>query len=610
MMLADACGISKDGIEVFPGKKIVLKNALNPMTHDKGDLEIPINSEGMFYVNWAGPGKREKGSFKILPFYMLLEYNDNIAEDVNNFFDKEGGPQGAAELGQIYADLDAAQVKYRASKQNSERKDLGAKVSNLRKKIKKIKDGYLHSFKESIKAKEDLVKDKKDPALLEEIKIMKEDATMIEMVIKIESLKDNLILTGLTAIGGIDIGAIPLDEEYAMVGTYHNTVNTIVNKRFIKIIGAFPNYFIMLVLSLFMGFIIQRLDAKKGLFAIVAGMLSINVAAICFFIFLDIWFDQLGFNLALVLPSISIAGIKFINEESQKRYIKGVFGRYLSPEVIEVILGNPGALELGGESREITIFFSDVAGFSTISEKLKPKDLVTLLNEYLSEMTDIILRFSGTVDKYEGDAIIAFYGAPHHFEDHAFKCCMAAIEMKRKLREMQELWRKVGKDELYVRMGMNTGEAVVGNMGSKARMDYTCMGDSVNLASRLEGANKFYQTYAMISGSTYEKVKEHIEARKLDTIRVIGKKDAVDIYELLGKKGSLPDRMYSLMEKYYQGLESFRNRDWKKALSLFREGLKIDKDDGPSLTYVKRCHEFMKNPPSKNWDGVYSLKSK
>ncbi len=179
--------------------------------------------------------------------------------------------------------------------------------------------------------------------------------------------------------------------------------------------------------------------------------------------------------------------------------------------------------------REISIFFSDVAGFSTISEKLTPPQLVALLNEYLSEMTDIILGYDGTVDKYEGDAIIAFFGAPHPYPDHAVKLVMAAIDMKKRLAEMREGWRSIGQQELRVRMGMNTGNAVVGNMGSRTRMDYTMMGDSVNLAARLEGANKYYSTYAMISENTYLQTKDHIEARELDLIKVVGKNEPIKV---------------------------------------------------------------------------------
>jgi len=251
-----------------------------------------------------------------------------------------------------------------------------------------------------------------------------------------------------------------------------------------------------------------------------------------------------------------------------------------------------------------------VAGFSTISEKLTPPQLVSLLNEYLSEMTDIILRYDGTVDKYVGDAIVAFFGAPHPYPDHALKLCLAAIDMKKRLAEMREAWRKEGQMEIKARMGINTGNAVIGNMGSRTRMDYTMMGDSVNLAARLEGANKYYGTYAMISESTYHQVKEHVDARELDTIRVVGKDEPIKVFELLGRKGELPDYMTDMLRKYQEGLELFHARDWKGARTAFKAGVKIVQDDGPSNTYIERCSEFIDTPPPKNWDGVYKMKAK
>ena len=184
------------------------------------------------------------------------------------------------------------------------------------------------------------------------------------------------------------------------------------------------------------------------------------------------------------------------------------------------------------------------------------------------------------------------------------------FDMKKKLKEMQDNWREQNRDILKVRMGMNTGKAVVGNMGSNTQMGYTAMGDSVNLASRLEGVNKVYSTYAIISESTYESVKDIVDVRKLDTIRVVGKEEPIIIYELLGEKDKLPDKMYSMIEKYNKALESFAKWEWKNAITFFQQGLKIIKDDGPSLYYIERCEKYIRRPPSKDWDGVYKMTSK
>ncbi len=608
VMLMDICGVKKEDVIIEPGEHIVLKGAINPITFAKGDIEIPIDEKGMIYINWAGPGRLED-SFEHLPFYTLLEYH-LVRDEIYDYFDEQEIGSGSKERSTLYGELEENYREFSATDDLSLKRKKLQRISELRKKIRAIENGYKKPLLEEMARIEEELKKGENANLEENLLYFRNYLTGIDIVLGVEALQDKIAIVGLTATGTQDLGVIPIYNKYMMVGTYHNIVNTILNESYITKVGKVINLIIMFILTLLMGYIIQRLSAKRSMLLIVVSLIMINIINIGLFALFNIWFDQLGATLAIFLPSALIASVKFMKEESQKRYIKSAFSRYLAPGVIDQIIDNPDALELGGENREISIFFSDVAKFSTISERLTPPQLVALLNEYLSAMTDIILSYNGTIDKYEGDAIMAFYGAPYSFEDHALKCCFAAIDMKRRLREMQETWRKAGKDELYVRMGMNTGDAVVGNMGSQTRMDYTAMGDSVNLASRLEGANKFYSTYAMISETTYEVAKDHIEARKLDTIRVVGKTEPIVIYELLGNKGTLPDRMLDMLDKYYKALEHFQNRDWKKALSLFNQALKVIDDDGPCLTYRERCENFIKKPPTKKWDGVFSLKAK
>ncbi|MBF0126210.1 MAG: adenylate/guanylate cyclase domain-containing protein [Magnetococcales bacterium] len=300
----------------------------------------------------------------------------------------------------------------------------------------------------------------------------------------------------------------------------------------------------------------------------------------------------------------------YLLEMSQKKMIKGAFGQYLSPKVVDILVKDPSKLSLGGEQREMTAFFSDVAGFSSISEKLTPSELVQLLNEYLTAMCDIIARYDGTVDKFEGDAIIAFWGAPLDQPDHAKLACWAAADMAAHMESMRERLLAEGRPKMTVRMGLNSGPMVVGNMGSKQRMDYTIMGDAVNLAARLEGANKFYASGTMISGSTCEQAREHIEVRLLDTIRVVGKKEPVPIYQLMGHKGSLSPQQEEMRGHYLAGLELYRKRDYPAAIDRFAAALQVIPDDGPSRTYLERCQEYVANPPPADWDGVFQLTSK
>jgi len=300
----------------------------------------------------------------------------------------------------------------------------------------------------------------------------------------------------------------------------------------------------------------------------------------------------------------------FIQERKERSFIQGAFGQYLSPAVIEALVEDPDKLQLGGERREMTAYFSDVAGFSTISESLTPEELVNLLNEYLTEMCQVISDSNGTVDKFEGDAIIAFWGAPLEQLDHAKRACWASIEMQDRLIDMRKRLKEEGRPILNVRMGVNSGPMVVGNMGSKTRMDYTMMGDAVNLAARLEGANKFYKNYSMISHNTYNQAKEFIDVRELDVITVVGKDEPITVYDLIGKKNTTTGTKAQLVEIYNQGLKAYKSRDFVKAGEIFAKALDVIPTDGPSLTYQARCQQLLTNPPEKDWDGVWRLTEK
>ncbi|MDX9899492.1 MAG: adenylate/guanylate cyclase domain-containing protein [Spirochaetia bacterium] len=380
--------------------------------------------------------------------------------------------------------------------------------------------------------------------------------------------------------------------------------------RFIRQAPHFWEYAAMVALALGLTLFIHRRAAKLSYAVIALVFIAVNAAIFLLFFKGYIWVDQISFNLALILPSALIMVSKFAGEEEHRQFIQGAFSKYLSQDVIDQIIENPDALKLGGESCNITTFFSDVAGFSTISEKLSAEGLVHLLNEYLSEMTDIIMDNKGTVDKYEGDAIMAFWGAPLAFPEHPYQACFSAMLMQRRLSELREAWRKEGRHELRVRMGINSGPAVAGNMGSRTRMNYTVMGDSVNLASRLEGANKVYGTYSMVSGSTRAAVGDRFQFRELDTIRVVGKSEPIVVHELLEEPGKAPDSVESLLVHYDEGLALYKARRWKDAAIRFVKALKIDMTDGPSKVYYRRCMAFLKTPPPVAWDGVHNLSSK
>jgi adenylate cyclase len=431
-------------------------------------------------------------------------------------------------------------------------------------------------------------------------------------IIREGSLKDKIVLIGATATALGDNKVTPFDPIYPGVEIQATIIDNILRNNLLYQPGWIfqADLVYLVVLGIFLAGLYSRVKPVFG------GVLCVGVAAAQFFVTQWIFVNK-GFWITSIFPflqNIFIFGALtihwYLTEEKQKHFIHDVFGKYLSPKVVDKLIKDPRHLELGGEQKELTALFTDLAGFTTFSEKLSAHELVTLLNDYFTDMTDILLEHEGTLDKYDGDAIKAFFGAPYYFEDHSKRACWVAIEMQEKLETLRAQWKKEGRPELHMRIGLNTGMMVVGNLGSKNRMNYGMNGDSVNLAARLEGANKEYGTFTIISESTYEPAKNFIEARELDSIRVVGRATPVKIFELLGKKGSMDKTIRSILPLYNTALELYREGKWDEAITHFEKVLEKRPEDGPSQTLLNRCRLLETSFPKKDWDGVYSMPSK
>lgn len=427
-----------------------------------------------------------------------------------------------------------------------------------------------------------------------------------------EQIRDKIVIVGATAIGTYDLVVTPFSNTFPGPEIHANIVDNILTGDFIQQLEAFK------LIDLFMivcsGLILSALLTRVGMIAgsTVALLMLVGYSVFCQFLF-----TQYGLVLNMIYPLlvmlavyIAVTAYKYLTEESQKRFIRNTFSRYLAPTVVEQLIGSGQEVELGGEQREITAFFSDVQGFTSISEKLRPSELVELLNEFLTEMTDIILKYEGTVDKFEGDAIIAFFGAPNILKNHAETATLACIEMQNKMAGLRRTWREQGRPELKMRIGLYSGTAVVGNMGSRNRMDYTMMGDTVNTAARLEGVNKVYGTYTMIGESTAEVLDDRIVCREIDSIHVVGKQVPVAVYEPFGFRSDVDDRTMKTVELYHAGLAAYRKRDWPAAGDLFRRALSLSPEDGPSKTLLARCEAYQLEPPPADWDGAFTMQTK
>ncbi|MDR2501056.1 MAG: response regulator [Treponema sp.] len=293
-------------------------------------------------------------------------------------------------------------------------------------------------------------------------------------------------------------------------------------------------------------------------------------------------------------------------------HLRKAFSTYLSGEVVEEIIADPSRLQLGGIQRRMSALFTDVKDFSRIAEALSPKDLVALLNQYLSTMSDVILEQKGTIDKYEGDAIIAFFGAPLELPDHALRACTSAILMKRFEAGLnrQFIAQKKSPIPLLTRIGINTGDMVAGNMGTERKMNYTIMGSAVNLASRLEGVNKQYGTWILAAEATAQETAGRILSRRLDRIRVAGIQEPVRVYEILDIGGAVSAEDLRRVDLFHQAHALFEARDWKSAETAFAGLLNAHADDGPSRLYYRRCRLFQESPPADGWDGVFQFTGK
>lgn len=418
-----------------------------------------------------------------------------------------------------------------------------------------------------------------------------------------EMFKDAYVFLGCSAPALLDLRPTPVNPKAPGVTLHTTFLDNLLTDSFIApvpfwlVVGVVVLACVGASLSLtYLGAWWQMVLAALGWLAVAPAGGALAYAG-------GWWWPVVAHEAGLGLAVCGALFAGYLVEGRQKAFIKQAFRHYLSGDVIERILRDPGHLTLGGEKRELTIIFTDLAGFSTFSEKLTPSELTALLNEYLSEMTDIIMEEGGTLDKYEGDAIIAFWNAPLEQTDHAERACRAAVRCQKRLAEIRDELRRRTGAELRMRVGINTGEVVVGNMGSRKRFNYTILGDAANLASRLEGANKAFGTETMVAAATWRQVSPGFTARKLADLRVVGRAQPVTVYELTdfcppGQPAAAPG-------SFAEGLAAFAAGEFAAAAACF-ETLP---GDPAARAYAERCRRLAAAPPAR-WDGVWAMEGK
>ncbi len=402
-----------------------------------------------------------------------------------------------------------------------------------------------------------------------------------------------------------------IKAEMPGVEIHANALLTVLQKNYLIQLPGKINFLILLLLALIVYFVTRYFHTAWAAASTIILVLIYFALSITLFVNNNLVLQMTTPFLVILFSFVGYTLHQYLMTQKEKRMLRGAFAYYVPEKVVQEIIANPDKLSLGGEERKISVLFSDVEGFTSISENLTPAELVLLLNEYLTAMTDIVLKNDGIIDKYEGDAIMAEFGMPVYYEDHAKHACETALEMQETLNELRKKWAKEGKPQLKARVGINTGEVIVGNMGSNTVFDYTVMGDHVNLGSRLEGANKVYKTYIMISEFTYEHVKDDFYTRPLDLIRVKGKTKPIAVYELIGRKSEpLPQYYLDFLELYSKGIDAYKNQRWDEGIDIFEHCLKIKADDYPCELYRSRCIDFKFKSPGPDWDGVMTLTEK
>ncbi|HTT31981.1 MAG TPA: CHASE2 domain-containing protein [Methylomirabilota bacterium] len=440
-------------------------------------------------------------------------------------------------------------------------------------------------------------------------------ADVVQRKVEPGTFKDKIVLVGASATGIADLRTPPYGEnDYPGVEIHANVIDNMLHENFL-VRGAKQ--------QLLDGILIVILGVPLGIWMALVSPRWMWFGAFLFvpLVGVDYWAFLHGWWLNFTVPALTLASnvllvslYRSLFEEKEKRRVRSAFGQYLSPEVIRRLLVNPRLVD--PKKTEITVMFSDIRGFTTISEKLDAQDLALFLNQYLSDMTSLVFDHQGTLDKYIGDAVMAFWGAPFEEPGHAGKACNTALKMMARVREMQKKWEAEGKPHLDIGIGLNTGLASVGNMGSALRYGYTALGDSVNLSSRLEGLNKDYGTHILVNETTYAAAQEDgFVFRELDLIRVKGKLQPVTIYELIGRAGE--SSIYGTTNEVGERLELFRlaralysQRQWADAQKGFQAILDRWPDDGPSRAYWKRCQDYLFEEPPSGWDGVFTMTHK
>ena len=628
--------LGNPGIEL-DNRKLVLKGAKMPDGVTK-DITIPLDGQGRMMLDWP---KQD-----YLDSYSHISYLDfSVLEDIEADLEKYARAFSSTNI-PFFNQFDPSLSRVTLISLNLE--TLFDKIAaDKNDALENCSDESFAEFLDDRSQSRDLIQDLLDidpgtkinamiPELAErfpqDADAIRDEAAYITALT--DNLKTNLVdyqelsksirdkvdgkfcILGRVDTGTTDIGANPFYGKYVNVGTHGVVADMILSDSFI----SYPDklwqaLFALIFVPLFFLASTKLTPVPRAVISLIAAFIIMAASALLFR-FAGIFIGPLVPVLAIISAAIIREVILYAGSEQEKQFIRKAFSTYVSDAVVKELIADPSRLQLGGTMRHMSAIFTDLQGFSTISEKLDPEKLVSLLNNYLTAMSDVVLSEMGTIDKYEGDAIIAFFGAPVDIPDHALKACHSAITMKRIEKELNKeiMGSRLSPSPLLTRIGINTGSMVAGNMGTGNKMNYTIMGSAVNLAARLEGVNKQFGTWILASDDTVRETENRILCRKLDRVRVLGINEPVRIYELIDIADDATPKQKTLVEIFHQAHDYYEQRNWKAAAEGFRESYKIEvkgpSSRNPSMVYFERCKKFLSKAPDENWDGVYNLTEK
>ncbi len=421
-----------------------------------------------------------------------------------------------------------------------------------------------------------------------------------------ETFDGKIVLIGATTALLQDIYYTPIDQVTPMPGVeiHANAVQTILDGAYLQHQST----------AGFLGLVVVMVALASGvaLYApVLAGVGVLVVEIVWFPMYANLSFgrgvipDLIWPVFAVVAAYLAAMGYRNFTEFAEKRKLKSAFGHYVSPELVAQISANPDQLKLGGERRNISVMFLDIENFTSLSESLEAAEVVGIINTYFDALTGVIMQHGGTVDKFEGDAIMALFGAPVASADHGLAACKTALAIRAKIGELN---KQTGQ-KLGIRIGIATGDAIVGNMGSAKRFDYTAMGDTVNVAARLEGGNKFYGTRVLVNDHAMAAAQEELSFRRIDRVRLKGKEEAINIFEVMGPRDAVSNEGVVILATWHEALEYYRNQQWVEVETRMRKVLKAIPTDGPAKAYLARI-DWLKKNPMKAWDGTWGFDQK